>query len=90
MVLVPASYDEVSVKIKGLNLLKMLRTLLSMKHKLCEFCRLCFLGPGRYLQWAAVLVCTGLTGFLRLGTFSLETRTIRGKPRGADHLGGNE
>ena len=90
MVLVPASYYEDSVKIKGVNLVKMPRTLLSMKHKLCEYYRLCFLGPGRYLRRATVLVCPGLTGCLGHGTFSCKTRTIWGKPRGADHSGGNK
>ena len=91
MVLVPASYDKVSVKIKGVNLVKMLRTLLSMKHKPREYYRLCFLGPGRYLsRRATVFVCPGLTGFLGHRTFSYKTRTIWGKPRGVDHSGGNE
>ena len=90
MVLVPASYYEVSVKIKGVNLVKMPRTLLSMKHKLCGYYCLCFLGPGRYLRQATVLVCPGLTGCLGHGTFSCKTRTVWGTPRGADHSGGNE
>ena len=61
-----------------------------MKHKLCEYYCLCFLGPGRYLRQATVLVCPGLTGCLGHGTFSCKTRTVWGTPRGADHSGGNE
>lgn len=81
--LVPASYDGVSVKIKGVNLVKMLRTLLSMReHKPREYYCLCFLGSGRYLsRRATVLVCPGLTGFLGHRTFSYKTRAIWGKPR---------